>query len=94
VTTYSPQDARDAIAGLIDTGDVIPLHATPALLEQVANDALQVGADLRRERDELLERLRAIRQTVFPHLREPTQRGDLARTVEAEADPHPEPGAA
>jgi hypothetical protein len=27
---------------------------------------------------------------VLPHLREPGQRGELARDVEAEADPHPE----
>lgn len=43
------------------------------------------------ERDELRRRLAAIRQTVAPHLTEQTQRGELARDVEAEADPHPEP---
>jgi predicted transcriptional regulator len=60
----------------------------------VLDGSLEECARLARRVAELEERLTAIRQTVFPHLREQTRRGELARDVEAEADPHPEPGAA
>jgi hypothetical protein len=90
VTTYSTDDAQDAIAGLVGTGVAVPLD-DPILVADVIDGAQRAYADIRKENDELLERLRAIRQTVFPHLRDPGQRGELARDVEAEADPHPEP---
>jgi hypothetical protein len=90
VTAYSTDGARDAIAGLVGAGAAVPL-TDPVRIAEVVDGARQAYADVCKERDELTERLRAIRQTAFPYLRERTPRGELARDVEAEADPHPEP---
>lgn len=89
MTAYSTDETRDAIAGLVGTGAAVPL-TDPVIVAEVMDGARQAYADVCKERDELAERLRAIRQTTFPYLRERTPRGELARDVEAEADPHPE----
>jgi hypothetical protein len=86
VTERNLADTKAAVARLVERGQAIvlpdPVHVG-AVLDGTIERLMAENAELR-------ERLRAIRQTVLPHLREPGQRGELARDVEAEADPHPE----
>jgi hypothetical protein len=93
VTTYTAADAQTILERLATERAIVPLTDPVAignLLAAVADAYHNVAAHA----VELDSRLVAIRQTVFPHLWEKTQRGDLARDVEAEADPHPENDAA
>jgi hypothetical protein len=79
VTTYSADDAQTALAGLIEKGDAITL-ADPIRLGDILTEALARLAALE-------ERITAARQDVFPYLREPTLRGELALNVEAALAP-------
>jgi hypothetical protein len=89
VTTYSTDDAKAILAGLLNTPDAIPLE-DPLSIGTVIAMAEQVRA-ARAERDETLGRLKAVRETCWPLHRNPGPLGDFARTVLAEADPQPEP---
>lgn len=91
MTEPNRADTKAALARLTEEGKAIIL-TRPAQVATVLDGSLEECARLAAENAELRERLQAIRQTVFPYLREPNQRGDLARDVEAEADPQPEPG--
>jgi hypothetical protein len=79
VTTYSADDAQAALAGLIEKGDAVTL-ADPILIGDILTEALARNAILE-------ERITAARQDVFPYLREPTLRGELALNVEAALAP-------
>jgi hypothetical protein len=89
-------DIAEQLAKLAEDGTLVHL-ADPMRLGVVLDGSLEECARLAHRVAELEERLRAIRQTVFPYLRERTphgeltRRGELACDVEAEADPHPEP---
>jgi hypothetical protein len=92
-------DIAAKLAKLAEDGTLVHL-TDPMPLGVILDGSLEECARLAHRVAELEERLRAIRQTVFPYLRERTPHGEstrrreLALDVEAEADPHPEPGAA
>jgi predicted transcriptional regulator len=89
VTTYSTEDAKAILERLTTERAVIPL-TDPVTIGNLLTAIADAYNNIARSNAELGERLTAIRQTVFPHLREQTQRGELARDVEAEADPQRE----
>jgi hypothetical protein len=79
MTTYSTDDARTALAGLIAKGDAVTL-ADPILIGDILTEVLTRCATLE-------QRITAARQDVFPYLRERSQRGELAMNVEAALAP-------
>lgn len=93
---FTPQTAREAIAGLVERGMAVPL-TDPQRVAEILTEAADSYAQLRAQRDDLAARIEAALQTIQQHKRSRARMGrpplDVALDVEADLDPRAEDAA-